>query len=148
VDNNHAAGSGVYAVGNIYDRTMRGVHGHPGSASTQAVVYRRLHPILEVAESYTVQTYRHDVAKAGGKEGKGDTVFIEYASPEGLVRIALPPGVTAIIGRQHEALSRINRKRSAQAEAARRKAEGIVPGFMKGKKRDKGKGSKRPIAEA
>jgi len=119
---NLSEASGVIAVGNIYDRTMRSVVNVPDCTGSKVATYRRLHPVLEVAESFSVQTYRH--------RELGDTLLIEYASPEGLVRIALPPGVCRLIHRQAASLGRTNRKKAAKQEAARRKAAGIMPAFM------------------
>lgn len=114
------------ALGTVYDRTMRGLHGVPDVVSTKATTVRTMHPVLELAQTFVIQTYRH-------KE-LGDTIFIEYLSVEGHMRIALPAAAAEVIARQRDALTTKNRKRSAKAEAARRKAQGIEPGFMKGKK--------------
>lgn len=114
------------ALGTVFDRTMRALHGLPDVAHTKATTIRTMHPVLELAQTFIVQTYRH--------RENGDTIFVEYASTEGLVRIALPPAVADTIARQRDALSTKNRKQSARAEAARRKAQGILPGFLKKKK--------------
>jgi hypothetical protein len=54
---------------------------------------------------------------------------------DGHYRIALPPEVCKAIARQRGTATTANRKKAAKAEAARRKAMGIVPGFMKNSKK-------------
>ena len=116
-------------LGTVYDRTIRSLEGVPDVTKTKATTIRLVHPILEVLQTYIVQTYRH-------KE-RGDTVSVEYMDPNGSYRIALPPEVCKAIARQRSTATTVNRKRAAKAEAARRKATGIKPGFMKGGNRAK-----------
>jgi hypothetical protein len=117
------------ALGSIFDRTLRSLNGIPDAACTKASTVRSMHPVLEIAQTFIVQTYRH-------KE-RGDTVFIEYIGTEGSMRVALPPEVAEVIARQRDALTTKNRKRSAREQAAARKAAGIQPAFLKAKKRTK-----------
>ena len=112
-------------LGTIFDRTMRALHGIPDATTVKPATVRTMHPVLELAQTFIVQTYRH--------RENGDTVFIEYVSTEGTVRIALPPAVCDTIARQRDALTTKNRRQSGKAEAARRKAQGILPGFLKRK---------------
>jgi hypothetical protein len=113
------------ALGSAFDRAFRSVHGRPDTSHVGATTIRSVTPILENAQTFVVQTYR--------EREQGDWVFVEYVGTEGSVRIALPPAVTAAIGRQRDALTSKNRKTAARAEAQRRKAAGIKPGFLKGK---------------
>ena len=113
------------ALGTIYDRTYRMLHGIPDVTRVKPATVRTVHPILELSQTFIVESVRH--------RENGDTVFIEYVSTEGTVRIALPPAVCETIARQRDALTSKNRKQSARAEAARRKAQGILPGFLKKK---------------
>jgi len=113
------------ALGTVYDRTMRALHGIPDATAVKPATVRTMHPVLELAQTFIVQTYRH--------RENGDTIFVEYVSTEGMVRIALPPAVADCIARQRDALSSKNRKIAARNEAARRKAQGIKPGFLKKK---------------
>jgi hypothetical protein len=53
-----------------------------------------------------------------------------FLGAEGHYRIVLPPKVSACISRQRDALGAKNRRIAARAEAARRKAAGIKPGFL------------------
>lgn len=112
-------------LGNVFDHTLRSLHGIPDSTHTKATTVRTMTPVLELAQTFIVQTYRH-------KE-RGDFVFVEYVSSEGTMRIALPPAVCDVIARQRDALTTKNRKASAKATAQLRKAQGILPGFMKKK---------------
>ena len=108
-----------------YDATYRSLHGIPDATFTQSATVKVVTPILELTQTYIVQTCRH--------RERGDTVFIEYIGSDGAMRVVLPPDVTARIARQRDALSTKIRKRVAKAEAARRKAAGIQPAFLKKK---------------
>lgn len=114
------------ALGTVFDRQLRSLHGLPDVSSTKATTVRHVTAILELSQTYILQTYRH--------RERGDFIFVEYIGAEGSVRIVLPPEVAETISRQRDALGTKNRKRAAKAEAARRKAQGIQPGFLKGKK--------------
>ena len=113
------------ALGAVFDRTLRMLHGVPDVTSTKATTVRSMTPVLELAQTFIVQTYR--------RREQGDHIFLEYIGTEGSVRIAIPPAVAECIARQRDALTTTNRKRAARNEAARRKAQGIQPGFMKGR---------------
>lgn len=110
-------------MGHVFDHTLRSLHGLPDTVHTKATTVRTMTPVLELAQTFIVQTYRH--------HERGDFVFVEYVSSEGTMRIALPPSVCDVIARQRDALTTKNRRRSAKANAAARKAAGILPGFMK-----------------
>jgi len=118
------------ALGSIYDRTFRALHGLPDVTSTKPSPIRTVHPVLEIAQTFIIQTVRH-------KE-RGDWIFMEYIGTEGSIRVALPPEVADCIARQRDALTTKNRKRAAKVEAARRKAQGIRPGFLKVRKAEGG----------
>jgi hypothetical protein len=113
-------------LGDVFDRTVRALDGMPEVTKTKATTVRSLTPVLELSQTFIVQTYR--------RKDHGDTVLVEYIGKDGSIRLALPPEVTEVIARQRDAL--ISKVRSAQAKAAAadRKARGIAPGFMKGKK--------------
>jgi hypothetical protein len=110
-------------LGAVFDRQLRALHGLPDVTTVKATTIRTVTPVLELAQTYIIQTYRH--------RELGDTVFVEYIGAEGSMRIALPPAVAECIARQRDALTGKNRSRAAKNEAARRKAAGIKPGFMK-----------------
>jgi hypothetical protein len=105
------------ALGGVFDRTLRSLHGLPDVATTKATTVRTITPVLELAQTFIVQTYRH--------RELGDTIFVEYIGTEGSMRIALPPAVADVIARQRDALTTKNRKRAAKAEATRRKSLGL-----------------------
>lgn len=113
------------ALGTIFDQTLRALHGLPDVVHAKATTVRTLTPVLELAQTFIVQTYRH--------RERGDTIFIEYIGTEGSMRLALPPAVTDTIARQRDALTAKNRRLGAQAAVVTRKAKGIVPAFLKKK---------------
>jgi hypothetical protein len=112
-------------LGEVFDRILRSLHGLPDVATTKATTVRSVTPVLELSQTFIVQTYRH--------RERGDHIFVEYVGAEGSVRLALPPVVADVIARQRNALTKKNQRRAGKAEAARRKAAGIQPGFMRGR---------------
>jgi hypothetical protein len=114
------------ALGTLFDRVFRSLHNVPEVVSTKATTIRHVTSVTEQAQTFIVQTVRH--------RDLGDHVFIEYVGPEGSYRIPLPPPVAECIARQRDALTTKSRKRAAKAEAARRQAQGIKPGFLKVRK--------------
>ena len=113
------------ALGDVFDRTIRSFEGLPDTASTKATTVRALSPVLELSQTFIVQTYRHHDA--------GDTIFIEYIGRDGSLRLALPPVVSETIARQRDALTAKVRSQASRASAAARKAAGIQPAFLRGK---------------
>jgi hypothetical protein len=118
------------ALGGVFDRKKASLTGKPDVTSTEQSVVTDLDPVTEVASTFIVQTYR--------QREVGDFVFLQFIGKDGSFRVYLPPGVSDAIVRQRDAVTAKNRRRAAKAEAARRKAAGIKPGFMRGK-RGKGK---------
>jgi hypothetical protein len=110
-------------LGDIFDRTIRSMNGLPNVISTKATTVRSLSSVLELSQTFIVQTYR--------QRDEGDTIFIEYIGVEGSLRLALPPVVSDVIARQRDALSDKSRSKAAKANALDRKARGIEPGFKK-----------------
>jgi hypothetical protein len=121
------------ALGDVFDRTLRGLNGLPDVCATKATTLRTFTLVKEEAQTFIVRTLRKsDLASDTDKRDKSqDYIFVEYIGNEGSIRIVLPPIVADCIARQRDALGKKNRKRAAKAEAARRKAEGIQPGFLK-----------------
>jgi hypothetical protein len=113
-------------LGTIFDHTLRSLHGVPDVAHTKATTLRTMTPVLELAQTFIVQTYR--------ARERGDYIFVEYVGTEGSARICLPPAVAEAIGRQREALTGKNRRAAARARAAADKAKKIKPGFLRVKK--------------
>lgn len=111
------------ALGGIFDRTFRSLTGRPDVVGTRPTTVQSVHPILELTETFIVQTFR--------TKESGDTVFVQYIGKDGSLRLALPPDVADTIARQRDALGTKNRRIVAKRVAAERKAAGIAPGFLK-----------------
>ena len=114
------------ALGDVFDRTIRSMSGLPDVITTKATTVRTLSSVLELSQTFIVQTYR--------QRDEGDTIFIEYIGVEGSLRLALPSVVSDVIARQRDALSGKSRSKAAKASAMDRKARGIEPGFKNGRK--------------
>ena len=111
------------ALGDVFDRTIRSMNGLPDFINTKATTARSLSSVLELSQTFIVQTYRQRDA--------GDTIFIEYIGVEGSLRLALPAVVSDVIARQRDALTDKSRSKAAKANAMDHKARGIEPGFKK-----------------
>ena len=112
------------ALGDVFDRTIRSLNGLPDVITTKATTVRSLSSVLELSQTFIVQTYR--------QREEGDTIFIEYIGIEGSLRLALPTAVSDVIARQRDALSDKSRSKAAKANALDRKARGIEPKFKSG----------------
>jgi hypothetical protein len=115
------------ALGDVLDHTFRMLNGRPDVVHTKASTVRSVHPVLEVTQTFIVQTFR--------RKEDGDWIFVEFIGKDGSVRMVLPPNVADVIGRQAVALTAKNRREAARQQAAARKAAGIKPGFLKAKKK-------------
>jgi len=115
-----------YRTVDKFDRILGALTGLPDVTHTKAATVQVLSPLIGESQTITVQTYR--------QREQGDTIFLVVASAEGLVRVHLPPAAAELISRQRDSLGKTNRKKAAKAEAARRKAQGIKPAFLKVKK--------------
>lgn len=121
----------TFRVIDKFDRTLGALAGLPDVAHVKPATVQVLSPLIGEAQTITVQTFR--------QRERGDTIFLVCVGAEGSVRIALPPEVADVIARQRDALTAKNRRSAARAEAARRKAAGIKPGFLRVKgAKDKG----------
>jgi hypothetical protein len=109
-----------------FDRIIGSLHGLPDVMSTKPTTVRAVMPLIGMAQTFIVQTYRQ---RDGDKTS--ETVFLEYVDEAGSVRMVIPPAVTKVIARQHEALTTRTKLRGAQAAAETRKALGIKPAFLK-----------------
>jgi hypothetical protein len=126
------------ALGGVFDRKKASLTGKPDVTSTEQSVVTDLDPVTEVASTFIVQTYR--------QREVGDFVFLQFIGKDGSFRVYLPPGVSDAIVRQRDAITTKNRRRAAKAEAQRRKAAGIAPGFAK-KRAKKAKAGAPKLAE-
>ena len=110
-------------LGDVFDKTIRSLDGLPDVLKTHATTVRAPTRVLELTQTFIVQTYR--------QRDEGDTILVEFIGVEGSLRLALPPVVAATIARQRDALTTKARQKAARAAAAERKARGIVPNFRK-----------------
>lgn len=112
-----------YKTVDKFDRMMGALADLPDVTRTKPSTISAVSPLIGEAQTFIVQTYRQSEI--------GDTIFLQYVDADKSVRIAIPPAAAAAIARQRDSLTTANRKRAAQAEARRRKAAGIKPGFLK-----------------
>lgn len=110
---------------NRFDRALGALFGLPDVLSTPPTTIRATLPMVGMAQTFIVQTYR--------QREQGDTIFLEHVDETGSTRLVIPPAVTRVIARQREALTGRSRRKAAQAAADDRKAKGIKPAFLKGK---------------
>ena len=116
-----------------FDRAIGNLDGRPDVTKTKPATVRATD--LLGSATFIVQTYRERQIKPGpdGEEtARGrDTIFVEFISAEGHLRIALPPGVADTIARQRDALTTTTRKATARKSAQARKDAGLVPTFKR-----------------
>jgi len=103
-------------LGDAFDAAVRSLEGIPDVVNTKAATLRVVHPVLSIAQTFIVQTYRHPE--------RGDTILIEYVGADGTWRLALPQAVADTIARQRDALVTKNRKRGARKAVETRRAKG------------------------
>lgn len=112
-----------------FDRVYGNLVGLPDVTKTKPSTVVASLPLIGSTQTYIIQTCR--------QREKGDTIFVQYMDDKGSVRIVLPPEAAEVIARQRDSLTTKNRKRSARESAQARKAAGIQPAFLTGKKRAK-----------
>jgi len=101
-----------------FDIALDNVLGHPNGAHTQPSVVQSVDHYGNVS-SFMVQTVKWD---------EGISVFVTQVNASGSLRFVLPPKVTAVIGRQQDAVSLIIKRRHGKRIAAERKASGVDVG--------------------
>jgi hypothetical protein len=109
-----------------FDRAIGALEGLPDTSRTKPTTIRDVSPLVGATQTFIVQTYR--------QKEKGDTIFVEVAAAGYHVRLALPPGVADCISRQRDALTARARSRAGRERAEADKRQGIVPGFMRGRR--------------
>lgn len=114
-------------MSDTFDRMMGGLHGIPDVMSVKPTTIREVVPLVGLTMTFIVQTFR--------QKDKGDTIFVEVVTAEQHVRMVLPPKAAEAVARQRDAMTRRSRSRAAKEQAQARKAAGIEPGFMKGRKK-------------
>jgi hypothetical protein len=117
----------TYRTVDKFDRMFGALADLPDVTQTKPSPITVHSPIIGSAQQFIIQTFR--------QSEQGDTIFLTYVDDTGATRIVIPPAVADVIARQRDALTSKNRKKAARAEAARRKAAGIKPAFLK----DRGK---------
>jgi predicted aspartyl protease len=98
------------------------------SLSTKPSTVKVVQPLTARAETFIIQTVRHDE--------NGDYIFVECADEGGLVRLVLPPKVANAIAAQRESLTKRRRSIASRAAMKQRMARGEVINF---KKKSRGK---------
>ena len=112
----------------------RSLDGLPDTIFVKPTTVVTLTPLLSLAQTWIVQTYRRSERNEVGTIVKsGDVIFIQFIDAEGGKRFVIPPDVADAIARQRDALGTKNRKKAARAVAADRKARGVKPNFTKKK---------------
>jgi hypothetical protein len=106
-----------------YDRLYGGLI--DVSLSTKPSTVKVVQPLTGRAETFIVQTVRH--------EDTGDFIFVECADENGLVRLVLPPKVSNAIAAQRESLTKRRRSIASRAAMRTRMANGEVISFKKQK---------------
>jgi hypothetical protein len=117
----------------LFDRKLGALVGVPDVLSTKPTTIQTATPMVGDALTFIVQTYRQTSDDPADKGG--DWLFIQCVDAGGAVRLCIPPAVAACIARQHKALTGMSRRRGAQAAADDRAARGVVPGFMRRRRR-------------
>lgn len=111
----------------LFDRMSGALDGLPDVARTRPSTIQSTQPLLGVTTNWTVHTVRVPEI--------GDTIFVQFQDARGGVRFVIPPAVSNVIARQRDALTSKTRTRTAKRLAQERKAAGIVPGFLRTKKK-------------
>jgi hypothetical protein len=107
-----------------FDRQLAALHDLPDVSRTKPATLRVIPPLgVGGTVLFVVQTLR--------QRERGDTVFVEVVDADGTTRIVMPPAVAEVIARQRDALTDKSRSRAGRERAARDKAAGIRPGFLK-----------------
>lgn len=111
-----------------FDRIRGGLHNV--ATFTKPSTVQNIQTITGTSETFIIETCRF--------EDQGDTIFIQRIDEnQQAVRIALPPRVADVIAYQRDSLSTKRRRAAGKARAAADKEKGILPGFMRTKKRVK-----------
>lgn len=114
-----------------YDRIRGGLQGV--AHFTKPSTIKNVEDVTGRAETFIVETARHELRTAKQSGETGDTIFVECVDENGVTRLALPPSVSSAIARQRDALTARSRSRAAKTSALARKERGEVPGFMRKK---------------
>ena len=101
-----------------FDRALGMLDGLPDVCRTRESTMRVTPPLgVGGSQTWIVQTVR--------QREQGDTIFLEHASVDGLVRLVIPPKVADTIARQREQLTGMSRRKATKRVAQDRKDRGI-----------------------
>lgn len=106
-----------------FDKMLRSLIGLPNGAHTKPAVVHEI-DFYGHSTHYMVQTVRTD---------EGITAFVTQVTAAGSVRSILPQSVLNLIERQRGSITTQLRRRHGRRLAEERAAQGIEPGFMRGK---------------
>lgn len=124
-----------------FDRLLGNLTGLPGVTSTRESTITVTPPLgIGGSRTFIVQTYRQRDEMPVGATAvvpARDTIFLQCIGRDVSFRVALPAEIANAIARQRDALATKSRVKAGKARAARDKAEGKVPGFMRGKRKGK-----------
>lgn len=115
-----------YRTVNKFNRMMGTLTNLPDVSHTKPATVVAQEPMIGATQTFIVQTFRQ-IDRDGDASKSRDTLFLQCADDDGLVRLVIPHQAIAAIIRQHEALTTKVRKKAGKAQAAQRKAKGIVP---------------------
>lgn len=127
-----------YKARAYYDLKMGELYKLPDATRVKPSAKTVVTPLVGDVQSFVVETIR--------VKDEGDYLFLQYLDAETQFRIVLPPAITAVIARQRDAAGAKVRSQTAKQQAAIRKANGQVPGFLKA--RADGKPKKKGAASA
>lgn len=116
-----------------FDLTLGQLHGLPDVAHTKQSTIQVVTQVVGNAETWIVQTYRM-TDPLGDKPSTDETIFLQVIARNRAIRLVVPPRVAAVIARQHDSLTSMNRRKGAQQAVETRKARGIQPAFLKRKR--------------
>jgi hypothetical protein len=97
---------------------LRKLRDNPGAVRASSKVDRI--DFYGRSETWIIDTFR--------EEGGAETVFLQKMSAGEPLREVLPPEVVAVIARQHDRATTVNRRRGAQRAMATRRARGETLG--------------------
>jgi hypothetical protein len=119
-----------------FDRMNAGLQGG-NNLQTKPTTIETVNNITGEAETFVIQTIRGEHRKPQGdgtcKITMGDFIVLKFMDKDGVMRLILPPSVTATIERQAAALTARARSNAGKAQAKERKLRGELPGFMRKK---------------
>lgn len=123
-----------YKTVDKFDRVIGGLKGRLDVTAVAPSPVQSEIALIGGVEAWIVQTFRE---KEEEHQKGGDYIALQYLDAERSLRLVLPPKVAEKIAQQREALTTKNRRRAAKERAAKDKAAGIEPGFMRKKGRKK-----------